>query len=183
MGEKVDVDTAVAYRFLHPMHTVLVTCIGKESKPNIITLAWVMPTSSNPPLVALSISPKRYSDRLIRESGEFIINIPTVELLQQVIACGTISGRNRDKFKETCLTPAQAKKVKAPIIKECIAHLECTLQELFATGDHTIFVGKIVEAYANKGVFSEKYDLEKASMLYHAGGNTFALLGPKPYKK
>jgi flavin reductase (DIM6/NTAB) family NADH-FMN oxidoreductase RutF len=182
MSEKPDVGIAVAYRFLHPMHTVLVTCMGEDGKPNIITLAWVMPTSNDPPLVAISVSPKRYSHHLITDSGEFVINIPTVELLEQTIACGTISGRNRDKFKETCLTPVQAKKVKTPVIKECVAHLECRLQELFVTGDHTIFVGKIVAAYANKGIFAEKYDLEKTPLLYHAGGNTFAVLKPKPYK-
>lgn len=110
MEEKVNVDLAVAYRFLHPMHTVLVTSVGKEGKPNIITLAWVMPTSNDPPLVAISVSPKRYSEKLIRESGEFIINIPTAKLLSQTIACGSISGRDYDKFKETSLTAVQAKK-------------------------------------------------------------------------
>ena len=183
VSEKTDVGIEVAYRFLQPMHTVLVTCMGEDGKPNIITLAWVMPTSIDPPLVAISVSPKRYSHRLITDSGEFVINIPTAELLEQTITCGTISGRNRDKFKETCLTPVQAKKVKTPVIKECVAHLECRLQELFVTGDHTIFVGRIVAAYANKGIFAEKYDLEKAPMLYHTGGNIFAVLKPKPYKR
>jgi flavin reductase (DIM6/NTAB) family NADH-FMN oxidoreductase RutF len=183
VDEKVSVGITVAYRFLHPMHTVLITCKGKGSTSNITTLAWVMPTSNDPPLVALSISPKRYSHQIIMGSGEFTINIPTVELLQQTLACGTVSGRNHDKFKETRLTPGQAKKVKAPIIKECIAHLECKLQETVVTGDHTIFIGKIVEAYANKNLFTEKYDLCKVNMLYHAGGNSFVSLDPKPCKQ
>jgi flavin reductase (DIM6/NTAB) family NADH-FMN oxidoreductase RutF len=97
------------------------------------------------------------------------------------LACGKTSGKNHDKFRETGLTPMPAKKVKAPIIKECLAHLECTLHIQFKTGDHTIFVGEVVEAYAKKGVFTDKYDIGKAQMLFHLGGNVFATLGPRLY--
>ncbi len=182
MSGKVEIKSQYSYRLLHPMHTVLLSCIGKAGKPNITTLAWVMPTSSNPPLVAISVSPQRHSHTLIEESQEFIINIPTLELLQSVYACGTFSGRSFDKFKKAELTPIPAKKVKAPAIRECIAHLECTLDSQVTTGDHTVFVGKIVAAYANPGVFTERYSLEMARMLYHAGGNNFAVLDPKIYK-
>jgi flavin reductase (DIM6/NTAB) family NADH-FMN oxidoreductase RutF len=86
-----------------------------------------------------------------------------------------------DKFQETGLTPLPARKVKPPIIKECVAHLECKLHSQFATGDHTIFVGEIVEAYADKEVFTDKYDLEKAKLIFHLGGNDFATLEPKVF--
>jgi len=164
------------------MHTVLVSCIGKAAKPNITTAAWAMPTSIDPPLLAISLAPKRHSHTLIEESGEFIVNIPTLELLQAVYACGSFTGRSFDKFKKANLTPMPAKKVKAPAIRECIAHLECKVDSKFTTGDHTVFVGKILEAYADMGVFTESYDLKKARMLYHAGGNNFAILDPKIYK-
>ncbi len=163
------------------MHTVLVSCVGKDRKPNIITLAWAMPTSSNPPLIAVSIAPKRHSHTLINETKEFVVNIPSMKMLRETLFCGRRSGRNRDKFKEANLTPLQAKKVKPPIIKECVAHLECNLHSQFTIGDHTIFVGKIVEAYANKGVFTDKYNLEKARMIFHLGGNDFATLDPKVF--
>lgn len=179
---KVNVNSAYAYRLVHPMHTVLVSCAGPNSKPNIIALAWAMPTSTAPPLVAISVSPQRHSHKLIEESQEFIVNIPTLELLQATYACGSFSGRSFDKFKKAGLTPMPAKKVKTPAIKECIAHLECTVDNQVTTGDHTIFVGKIVEAYADPGVFTENYDLKMARMLYHLGGNNFAILEPKIYK-
>ena len=182
MSAKVNVNIASAYRLLHPMHTVLVSCVGKNGKSNITTMAWAMPTSIDPPLLAISLSPKRHSHTLIEESQEFIVNIPTLELLQAVIACGSFSGRSFDKFKKANLTQMPAKKVKAPAIRECIAHLECAVDSKFTTGDHTVFVGKILEAYADMGVFTESYDLKKARMLYHAGGNNFALLDPKLYK-
>lgn len=163
------------------MHTVLVSCVGEDEKPNIITLAWAMPTSINPPLVAISIAPKRHSHKLIEETKEFVVNIPPVKILKETLFCGRRSGRNYDKFKEAGLTPSPAKKVKPPIIKECVAHLECKLHSQFSAGDHTIFVGEIVEAYADKEVFTNKYDLEKVKMIFHLGGNDFATLEPKVF--
>lgn len=182
MSAKTQVNINTAYRLLHPMHTVLVSCIGKAGKPNITTVAWAMPTSKEPPLIAISLIPTHHSHKLIAESGEFIVNIPTLELLQAVAACGSFTGRSFDKFKKADLTAMPAKKVKAPAIRECIAHLECSVEDQFTTGDHTVFVGRILEAYADMGVFTETYDLRKARMLYHAGGNNFALLDPKTYK-
>lgn len=179
--EELNVNPSSAYKLLHPMHTVLVSCTGKDGEPNIITLAWVMPTSIDPPLVAIGIRPERHSHRLIEETREFVINIPTMKTLKETLFCGRRSGRNYDKFKETGLTPLPAKKVKSPIIKECVAHLECKLHSQFTTGDHTIFIGKIVEAYADKEMFTQKYDLEKAKMIFHLSGNDFATLDPKVF--
>ena len=114
-----------------------------------------MPTSINPPLLAISLAPTRHSHTLIEESGEFTVNIPTLEILQAVYACGSLTGRSFDKFKKTSLTQMPSKKIKAPAIRECVAHLECEVDGQFTTGDHTIFVGKILEAYADMGVFTE----------------------------
>ncbi|MDI6846926.1 MAG: flavin reductase family protein [Candidatus Bathyarchaeia archaeon] len=179
--EKVNISPSSAYKLLHPMHTVLVSCAGKTGKPNIITLAWAMPTSINPPLVAVSIAPRRHSHSLIEETKEFVVNIPTMNILKETLFCGRVSGREHDKFKEAGLTPLPAKKVKPPIIKECVAHLECKLHSQFTTGDHTIFVGEIVEAYADKNAFTEGYNLEKAKMIFHLGGNEFATLESKVF--
>jgi flavin reductase (DIM6/NTAB) family NADH-FMN oxidoreductase RutF len=182
MSEKINVELSSAYRLLHPMHTVLVSCIGKTGKPNVLPLAWVMPTSREPALVAISIAPSRYSHALIEETGEFVLNIPTVNIIREMLFCGRTSGKNRDKFYETGLTPLPARKVKAPVIKECVAQLECKLHSKFRTGDHTIFVGKVIAAYAKKGVFTDIYNLDQAQMLYHLGENTFATLNPNVYR-
>jgi flavin reductase (DIM6/NTAB) family NADH-FMN oxidoreductase RutF len=181
MSEKVNVELSSIYRLLHPMHTVLVSCVKKTGKANVLPLAWAMPTSRSPALIAISVAPSRYSHKLIEETKEFVVNIPTIDLLRETFACGKTSGKNINKFAENGLTPIPAKRVKAPIIKECIAHLECKLYSQFKTGDHTIFVGEVIEAYAKKGVFTDKYDLEKARMLFHLGGNVFATLDPKVY--
>jgi flavin reductase (DIM6/NTAB) family NADH-FMN oxidoreductase RutF len=176
---KVEVGSDVALRLVHPMHTVLATCVDEAGKANIITLAWVMPTSVNPPLVVVSIAPRRYSHKLIEETGEFVVNVPTMEIVEQTLFCGRNSGSSVNKFKEAPLTPAPAKKVKAPIIKECVAHLECELVQKVITGDHTLFVGKILAAYVNKGVFTDMYDMKKAKPVFHMGGNSFVTASTK----
>jgi flavin reductase (DIM6/NTAB) family NADH-FMN oxidoreductase RutF len=177
-----NVNVSAAYRLLHPMHTVLVSCVGKRGKPNIITLAWAMPTSISPPLVAISIAPRRLSHALIEETKEFVVNIPTMDILKETLFCGRTSGKDCNKFKETGLTPSPARKIKPPIIKECLAHLECKFHSQFTTGDHTIFVGEIIEAYADKKAFTGKYNLKNARMIFHLGGNEFATLGTRVFK-
>jgi len=97
--EKVEVDPELAYRLLHPRHTVLVTCVNKAGKANIITLAWSMPTSINPPMVVISIAPKRRSHRMIEKTGEFVVNVPTMKIVRQTLFCGRISGVKCDKFQ------------------------------------------------------------------------------------
>jgi flavin reductase (DIM6/NTAB) family NADH-FMN oxidoreductase RutF len=178
MSEKERVDTNIrsAYRLLHPLHTVLISCMGITGKPNIMALAWITPTSMSPPLVALVIRPTRLSHALITETKEFVINIPTTNILKETLFCGRVSGRQHDKFKETGLTPLPARRVKPPIIKECVAHLECRLHSQFTTGDHTVFIGEVVDAYADRGAFNARYDLKNVNMIFHLGGDEFATM-------
>jgi len=173
---------STAYKLLHPMHTVLVSCVGRRGRPNIITLAWAMPSSINPPLVAISIAPRRHSYLLIEKTKEFVVNIPTMDILNETLFCGRKSGKYYDKFKDAGLKASRSRKVKPPIIKECVAHLECKLHSKFTTGDHTIFIGEIVEAYADKEAFTDKYNLKNIRMIFHLGGNEFATLGTKVFK-
>jgi flavin reductase (DIM6/NTAB) family NADH-FMN oxidoreductase RutF len=176
---KVRVSQKWIYRLLHPRHTVLVSCVDKNGKANIITLAWTMPTSIKPSMVVISIAPKRYSHRIIEETGEFVVNVPTMRLAKQNLFCGRTSGTKVDKFKETKLTPIPAKKVKAPLIMECVAHLECKLVQKITTGDHTLFVGEVLAAYVNKGVFTETFNADKVKPLFHMGGDSFVTISPE----
>lgn len=170
--QKIDVSKS-ATRLLHPRHVVIATCVDKAGKPNAITLAWTMPVSNDPPIVAISVSPLRYSHRLISECGEFVLNVPTMDLIKQTLFCGRRSGLEFDKFKETGLTPLPAKKVKPPFIKECIAYLECKVRNQIEAGDHTLFIGDVVAAYANRNVFREVFDIRKAKPIYHIGEDSF----------
>ena len=176
---KVRVDLSSAYRLLHPRLVVLVSCVDKTCKANVITLAWSMPVSISPPMVATSIAPKRYSHQLIQESKEFVVNVPTMDIVRETLFCGRRSGRIYDKFKEARLTPLPAKMVQPPVIKECVAHLECKLHRQITTGDHTLFVGRVLTAYADEAVFDKKFDLKKVKPIYHMGGDDFATLVPE----
>jgi flavin reductase (DIM6/NTAB) family NADH-FMN oxidoreductase RutF len=148
-----------------------------------MTLTWIMPASINPPLIAISISPTRYTHQLIQETGEFVINIPTIDIIDAVFFCGAVSGIKCDKFKETGLTPLQARKVKLPIIKECIAHLECKLKNQLTIGDHTVFIAEVVEAYADKNILADgRYNLEKTKMLYHLGVEEFTTIQSRIFR-
>lgn len=168
--------TGMIYRLLHPRNTILVTCIDKNGKPNIITLAWSMPISMKPAIVGISIAPARYSHNLIAETREFAINIPARDVARQTLYCGRVSGRNVEKFKVSGLTPIPAKKIKAPLIKECMAHLECRVTQQLTVGDHTLFIGEVVAASADKGIFKDHFDIKRADPVFHLGGDDFMFL-------
>ena len=179
--KKVDVSLSSFYRLLHPKLVVLVTCLNTlTDKPNIITLAWAMPISRHPPLLLIGMAPQRYSHELIAGPKEFVVNIPTMDIIKETLFCGRRTGKKHDKFAETGLTPLPAKMVRPPIIKECVAHLECKLHQQIPMGDYTLFVGKVLTAYVNEGVFLiRKFNLEKVKLIYHMGDNDFATLDPK----
>ncbi len=165
-----------AHRLLHPQMVVLVTSAFSEEKYNVMTAAWCMPTSFNPPLAAVSISPLRYTHEIISKTGEFVINIPDIELLDVVKYCGSVSGRNVDKFEKTGITPIKGKRVRAPIIKECVAALECLVEKSVDTGDHTIFIGRIVDYWIREEVFRDIYTMRFKPIL-HLGGDYYCTIG------
>lgn len=134
---------------------VMVTCIDEHNKANIITLGMYMPLSFNPPLVCIGVAPKRYSHDLIAKSGEFVVNIPAIDLVKEMHFCGTKSGRDFDKFNEMNLTSIPAKMVKPPLIEECIGHLECKVVQSHVCGDHTLFVGEVLSARVNDDILSD----------------------------
>lgn len=171
--EKVEVRGKDIYLLMHPRLTVLVTCCDSSGKNNIITIAWSMPVSFSPPLFAISVSPKRYSYRLIKETGEFCINIPTMEIVKETLYCGRHSGYVFDKFHETKLTQLKANKIKPPLIRECVAHIECRVIKEVEAGDHSIFIGEALHASADKNAFDKGYDLSKVKLVYHAGFDDF----------
>lgn len=163
-----------AHRLINHGPTVLITS-GLGDKVNVMTAAWQMPVSFRPALIAVSIDRERFSHRLILKSREFVINIPNVEMIKEVLCCGTQSGKDIDKFEACKLTPVKAQKVKAPLIEECIGNIECKLYSIHEAGDHTIFVGEVVAASVKEGIFDSylKVDLDQAKTLHHLGGKVF----------
>jgi flavin reductase (DIM6/NTAB) family NADH-FMN oxidoreductase RutF len=152
------------YTALFPCPVVLVTCVDSKGEPNIITLAWAGTVCSEPPTIALGIRPTRYSHKLIKNSKEFVVSIPTTKILKETDYCGVTSGKEIDKFSETKLTQEQAEKVKPPLIRECPVNMECILKDRVPLGAHDMFLGEIVQVHIDPDILNEegKVDFTKA---------------------
>jgi flavin reductase (DIM6/NTAB) family NADH-FMN oxidoreductase RutF len=124
-------------------------------------------------MVAISVGHQRYSHKLIEETSEFVVNIPTMDIVRDVLLCGRTTGKTSDKLEKTLLTLLAAKKVKSPIIKECVAHIECKVRQQMKTGDHTLFVGEVLAAYINEGIFNGSFALGKVKPIYQIGESEF----------
>ncbi len=156
---KIDVEYL---EFMWPMRHFLITCGEIEGRSNIIAVSFCMPVSKEPPLIACAIGRNSYSSELIKSNKEFIVNIPPDELKSKIYYCGFHSGYQVDKFKETGLTPQPARMVKAPIIGECVAHMECKVRQEIETGDKNLFIGEVIEAYADEVLVRREGSIEYA---------------------
>lgn len=166
-------------RLLHPKPVVLVASVSTDGRPNIMTAAWTMPVSRSPPLVAVAISPRRYTFQLIRQTGEFTLNVATEELVKAAEYCGSVSGRTVDKASAAGLTLKPSRFVKPPIIEECAANLECRVVKEIEAGDHWIFVAEVLAARADPTLFRNGLWDVSARVLLHVGSNLYASLrGP-----
>jgi len=160
--------TASVGRLVAPKPTVLVTCIDDRGKANIIAIAAVTIVSYEPPLYMIAIRDNRYSYDIISQTKEFVINIPSIDLVDEVHMCGSFSGNSVDKFKTTGLTPTQAKKVSAPLIDECPINIECKVVTSIKPGTHTLFIGEVLATHVEQGLFDEGIlDLEKFSVIIY----------------
>jgi len=162
---------------LYPAPAVMVTCRRPGEKPNIITIAWAGTTCSDPPMLSIAIRPDRHSHAIIKETGEFVVNIPSVALARATDYCGVTSGRDVDKFARTRLTPAPALLVKPPIIAECPINIECKLAQTLELGSHTMFLAKVVAIQASEDLMTAdgRLALEKAGLFAYAHGHYYAL--------
>jgi flavin reductase (DIM6/NTAB) family NADH-FMN oxidoreductase RutF len=119
-----------------------------DGRRSICPLGWTMRTSGSPPMMAISVAPARFTHGLIEAAGAFALAYPGRELAQVTLDLGTRSGADGDKFADAGLTARPALHVAAPLVEECVANLECRLVDRFTTGDHTIFVGEVLAAWA-----------------------------------
>ena len=162
--------------FVYPIPAVMVSC-GTMEKSNIITVAWTGIINTNPAMVYISVRPTRYSYNLIKDQGEFVINLTTKSLTRATDWYGVKSGANVDKFKEMKLHKEKASIVKCPMIQESPVSVECKVKEIKELGSHTMFIAEVVainvdEKYIdNKGAF----DITKCDLMAYANGNYLAM--------
>ena len=162
--------------FLYPLPVVMVSC-GTMEESNIITVAWTGIINTDPAMVYISVRPTRHSYNIIKESGEFVINLTTKDLTYATDWCGVKTGAQVDKFKEMHLTKEKAKFVKCPIIKESPVSVECRVKEIKELGSHHMFVAEVLGINADEKYIDEKgaFDISKCDLITYANGKYFSL--------
>jgi len=149
---------------LYPVPAVMVSVADKEGNANIITVAWAGTVCTNPPMLTISIRPERYSYHMIRETGEFVVNLTTEELARATDYCGVRSGRDTDKWADMGLTKEKASEVSVPLIRECPVNLECRVFQVIPLGSHDLFLADVVAVNADEALLDAegKLHLERA---------------------
>lgn len=162
---------------VYPVPAVMVTAADREGKSNIITIAWTGTICTNPPMAYISVRPERYSYGMLKETGEFVINLTTEKLVRATDYCGVKSGRDTDKWKETGLTPIPAQEVNVPLIKESPVNIECRVSEIRELGSHHMFLARVVAVDVDEAYLNEqgRFELQKAAPIVYSHGEYYGL--------
>lgn len=145
--------TIPCYRPVYPTPAALITSVDEVGKPNIITLGEVFNISIRRPVIlGIAIRQATYSHALISRQREYVVNLPTRAIAEQVWLCGSVSGRNADKFERFDLTQLPAAVVKPPLIAECPINLECRVMDIQVVGDHDLFMGEVVAQHVDQEI-------------------------------
>ncbi len=162
---------------LYPVPAVLVTCQDKEGNDNVLTVAWAGTVCSDPAMLSISVRKERYSYHMIKETGEFVVNLTTEALMRATDYCGVRSGRDEDKFKAMSLTKGSAQEVKAPIIMESPVNIECRVKQVLELGSHDLFIAEVVNVQISEEYMDEKgsFHLNDADLLTYSHGEYYKL--------
>ena len=143
-------------RPIYPTPAALITSVDETGNPNIITLAEVFNISiAKPVIIGIAIRKVTYSHSLISKTGEFVVNMPTVDIIDKVMVCGEVSGRRVDKFRKTGLTPLPAVRVSPPLIAEYLINLECKVLGIQEIGDHDLFLGEVLVQHVEEEILNK----------------------------
>ena len=162
---------------LYPLPAVLVTCRDKQGQDNVLTVAWTGTVCSDPAMLYISVRPERYSYPMIKETGEFVVNLTTTALAYATDYCGVRSGRDEDKFRAAGLTRGEAVKVNAPIIMESPVNIECKVRDVLPLGTHDMFLADVVNVQVSEAYIDKKgtFHLDQADPLAYSHGRYFGL--------
>lgn len=162
--------------FLYPIPAVMVSC-GTMEQSNIITVAWTGILNTKPATVYISVRPTRYSHHMIKEQGEFVINLTTKDLVKATDWCGVKTGAKVDKFKSMNLHKEKANFVKCPMIEESPVSVECKVREIKKLGSHDMFIADVLVINADKKYIDEKgaFDISKCDLIAYSNGHYYSL--------
>ena len=162
---------------LYPVPAVMVSCGTMEGEKNIITIAWTGTINSDPAMTYISVRPERHSHKIIKETGEFVINLTTRELVEKCDFCGVKSGADMNKFDKCGLTAAKGSKVNAPIIYESPVNIECKVRDIISLGSHDMFLGEVVAVNVSGEYMDEtgKFHFNDARPICYSHGEYFEI--------
>ncbi len=162
---------------LYPIPAVMVSCGRPGETPNIITVAWAGNICSSPAMLSISVRKERYSYEIIKDTGEFVVNLTSKKLTYATDWCGVRSGRDYNKFKEMNLTPQESQKISAPGIAESPVNIECKVKEVVDLGSHDLFIAEVVSVSVDDKLLDEKgrLNLGKAKLVAYSHGEYFEL--------
>lgn len=162
---------------LYPLPAVMVSVADKAGKSNIITIAWTGTVCTNPPMLYISVRPERYSYGMLKETGEFVVNLTTKELAYAADFCGVRSGRDVDKFQHLGLHKEEAHEVAAPMIAESPVNIECRVCEVKELGSHHMFLADVAAVHVDERYMDKnnKFHLGKAGPLVYSHGEYYDL--------
>lgn len=162
---------------LYPLPAVLVSCGSIDATPNLLTVAWAGTICTNPPMVSISVRPERHSYPLIRDSGEFVINLTTKALAYATDYCGVRSGRDVNKWKDCHLTPIPADTVSCPLVAESPVNIECHVTEIKELGSHHMILAKVTAVHVDDTYLDDKntFHLNNSNLLAYSHGTYFTL--------
>ena len=166
---------------VYPLPAVMVSVGETEGNTNIITIAWTGTICTNPAMLYISVRPERHSYHMIRESGEFVVNLTTEALAKATDYCGVRSGKDVDKWKEMHLTKGAANELEfAPIIQECPVNIECKVEEVKELGSHHMFIARVVSVQVDEEYIDEtgKFCLNETGLMAYSHGE-YLKLGEK----
>ncbi|MEE1315040.1 MAG: flavin reductase family protein [Faecalimonas sp.] len=163
---------------LYPLPAVMVSVGDKSGNTNIVTIAWTGTVCSDPAMLYISVRPERHSYAMLKETGEFVVNLTTEALVQATDYCGVRSGRDVDKWRETGLTKGKANALQyAPIIEESPVNIECKVVDVKPLGSHDMFLAEVVSVQVDEKYLNEKgrFCLEETGLLAYSHGEYLAL--------
>ena len=166
-----------AGNMLYPVPAVMVSCQRNGEKANIITVAWAGTICTNPAMVSISVRPERYSYDIIKESGEFVINLVNTDLTRACDWCGVKSGRDNDKFKELKLSEYKSEFMNTPAIAESPVNIYCKVKKIEKLGSHDMFIAEVTGVTVDDKYMDERgrFDLKAANLIAYSHGEYFAL--------
>ncbi len=167
------------YYLLHPRPVVLIVTCGRDGRVNVMAASWVTPIAEDEPTVGVAIAREHFTRKLLEEVPEFTINVPSVDLLDKVWKAGTLSGHKVDKAKVLGLRFGKSRKVKPPIVEDCIGFIEAKVRTVVSIGEVDFVIGDVVDAYVREEFLYREslIDIRKARPLLHVAGRAFTVPG------